>query len=413
MKRLFLLIVVIWAAIGIPYLFRTPYYVRSNDVPAHLGFVQVLAKEHRLPTNAETYQSWQPPLFYEIAARLAPSSPNHTAYVRLLSWATGILFLLAILMFMVELKVPPLAVALALAFLVTTPKFVMVFTSYNNDILANTLGVWIVYLVWQLRKKWSTRLAWLLFILAAAAINTKLTMVTLFASLAVLLVIDAVLKPRQRQVNLKLAGLGLAGLLTILPWMALHNLPASGSLLPTPFAMMPEGMRFYRSPITILEPPGLKIGQWATPFLYQPPITGLQWKGQNFWSAVFVTSIYGENAFSKPAVWVFWTLDALYLLALMAAIWATGLSNKTKWFGYLFGLGILFFILYPLSAPYISNMDWRYIAWAWLPLTLLWAVATQKITKSGRLAQLGLAVFLVTAIILNLAVVFTAQSCCW
>ena len=407
----FAVVALVWAIAGLPYLFRTPDTLRAHDAGAHIAYTRTIMEQGRLPTVSDTYQGWQPPLYYLAASTILPNSDLHTTAVRVVSWLFGLCTLALVYYNLRRFAVARLASVVALVFLATTPKFVMYFTTYNNDAAVGVLAVAIVTLLLGLRGRWVPWQALALWALAVVAINVKLTVGALFAAIFVLLALDWWTRPaRRREIGLLIL-LGVSVPLTLLTWILLHNLPTSGELLPTPLGLIPADFALIDPPWRALTPPALMNGEWVDPYGYSAVVDGVRWKASNFWSFHFVTSIYGEYIWMSPPAAVFWGLVWVHAIVLFVAVGEVRRSAVTTEMGALAALGVIFLIPYPMLDPYTPNMDFRFIAWTWLPYTVLLASAIAR--RAERAVPVGLYLVLAVGAVLHLAVVFAPESCCW
>jgi len=406
----FLLVALVWAVVALPYLFRTPDTLRAHDAGAHIAYTQTLIEDQRLPTFEDTFESWQPPLYYAVMSAVAPGSDLHTTGVRLVSWLFGLGTLWCIHRNCRRLGVPELAAVLALIFLATTPKFVMYFTTYNNDAAVGFIAVAMITLFLQLRERWVTWQVAALWLLAVTAINVKLSVIVLFMAMLFVLGVDWWTRPERRRQTATLVVIGLSVPLAILPWMLLHNLPATGSLLPA-YTEIPAEFALLDPTWRVLTLPGITNGEWIDPYGYSQAVDGVRWKANNYWSFLFVTSIYGEYIWSSPPAQVFWSLAWIHGTVLFVALREFGRNALTVDMGTLLVTAVLLLIAYPTVAPYTPNMDFRYIGWAWLPYTVLLASALSS--RPERRVPAWLYIILGVGVALHLAVVFFPESCCW
>jgi len=62
-----IIVIVVFAITGFLYSFRLPAWIGSDE-PFHYYYVDIIAREQRLPTAEETYESAHPPGYYSVAA---------------------------------------------------------------------------------------------------------------------------------------------------------------------------------------------------------------------------------------------------------------------------------------------------------------------------------------------------------
>lgn len=417
MRRLahpFLIVAVLWALVGLGYLSRTPDTVRSHDVTAHMAYARTLIETGQLPTFEQSYESWQPPLYYYVASAIAPRSSFHATAVRLVSWLLGLVSLGLLYFSLRRLRIAAVAAIAALVFLATTPKFVFYFTTYNNDALVGALAIAVITVFLMLRERWIAWQAALLWAAAAVALNAKLSVVILFAVLAVVLIYDWFERPERRGTTGRLALIGLSVPLSLLPWMVLHLLPTTGSVLPHLPPTLPGSEYHLIEPAwRALSLPAITNGEWIDPYAYGATLDGVRWKAQNFWSFLFVTSIYGEYSWSSPPHAVFWGLVWLHLLVLLVVVRRLLRSEDALVMGRLFVFSVIALISLPMVGPFSHNMDFRYISWAWFPFVALLGSALVERPDRRYPVTWGLGLVLGLATILHLLVLFSGESCCW
>ncbi len=393
----------LWFVVAVLYIGRTPATVRTHDFQGHIDYVRLIQIQHRLPHPSEGWEGWQPPLYYLLMSPLSPGNQaKHIVLVRLVSVLLGMGFLTAVWWWLKEMRLSAEWQAALITFLATTPKFLIHFTTYNNDSMVAALSAWLLICFLSLRRKFRWPLAVVVVLLVTAALYTKLTVVILLATLALLTLSD-LFTPSRRPTALKLIALGLVAGLLYAPWLLLHNLPLSGKLFPDNFGLLGDAIKLQLPTWKIFLPPGFIHGQWTTPFVYTGPIVGFIAKGHNYWSMLLATAAHGEFSWPQPSVFWFW-LDILTLLGVWSlAAWGTVANHFSRLLGAVTFGAVFILGLYPIAHPYIPNMDWRFIAWVWLPVTMLAGYGVKRLVNRnlawlpGAILGLGIIIHLVIA----------------
>jgi hypothetical protein len=367
--------ILIWLAVSLPFVWHTPDGTYTHDFPAHHDYTQRLHRDHRLPLPGEGVETHQPPLYYLMALSCgAPDSPQHVRRVRCLSILFGALALALIASAMLETGCTALAAGLAASFLATTPHFVFFFTSYNNDVLAVLLGILLWSLLIRYAGRPSRRLAIAMGLVTCAGCFSKLafgaTAVSALAGAAYLRYRDRL--SARAFLDFAIAQVAVAPI--ILAYLFLHNLGGAGRWMVLNPLVDPGQALPHSALRSILTPPGITRWEWVTPFAEPFMPIG---KKNSLIAYGWVSAIFGEYPFLRVAhfcVWgIFWA-QTIWLVAALREIFRDVSSR-------LCGLGLVVAWIalagHVLAVPYASSMDFRHVAWVWLPLTLLRARAVE------------------------------------
>ncbi len=262
-------IVLAYLAVAVQYARLTPAW-QAPDEPAHFNYARYVAEHGTLPVlqpgdysqsyleeikgrkfppemsiDAIRYESWQPPLYYLLAAgvyRLAAAGAlaQQLLALRLLSVVLGALLLLVSYRAVTTLAPtrPWLALG-ATALVATVPMHVAVSAAVSNDVLAE---LWVALVTWQLlalvRGPDRGLRPWLLLGITLGAagltkISTGITVPLVVAALGYL----AWREPagRGRALLGRLAAVGVPAVLMMLPWLV-HNVSVYGPADPLVFA---------------------------------------------------------------------------------------------------------------------------------------------------------------------------------
>lgn len=390
-KFLFFFPVIIWLIIVGFYFNRTPYFQRTHDIDGHIEHTRIIAKEHRLAKPHEGWETYHPPLYFFINSFIATNSllnerTLHANTVRLMSIAYGGIALLLIAWILSNIGVDFISRALILLFIGTTPKFVFVFTTYNNDSLANLLCLVILILSYLLYKKWSWKLAVGLILATTAGLYAKLT--TTFCVLIIILIgATGILKQKKiNTIEIRLIVIMFLSLLLLTPWLYFHNYKHVGRFFPSTFQghlkqdlnIINVGQDVIRY-ITTLPIISDNKQTWQDPWSHPGwDLTNPATKARNYWDFNFVTSVIGEYFFEKPGVMIIWIMLLFQLLVHLLAIFSINISNLTRLSFAVIFLGHLIHIIWISTwryPPMPATMDYRYICY----LNALWAILYSNI----------------------------------
>lgn len=379
--------IALWIIIAALYLKHTPLDHRNHDYVHHLYHTEVIVAQHRLPNPYEALETYQPPLYYLINSLVVPQSliegkkEIHGYCVKSLSIIYGAIAIFLLSYLLKGIIDDPNTKLLSLLFLITTPTFVFIFSTYSNDSLATLLAMAIIVISYKLYKNWTKQLARLLLLISIAAVYTKLTtifcMITIFLICFISCLITRKL-PDKKQIGL--VTIFFIAIISLIPWMTLHNYPNTGRLTPTNTDykidqdLTPKN--YLKSIFAIMEFPFTKKRpyKWDDPWvhtMYDPPQT----KGYDYWSTSFITSIIGEYIFTKPDVAFVWFIYWAHLFVYVIALIKWNISTETKLatmlvilchFVYLSQIGRVAYPIYP------AFLDFRLICWSWVGWLILY-----------------------------------------
>jgi hypothetical protein len=375
-RFILLVVLALWTVLALLYSLRTGDRERTHDLGQHLRYTRILAGEHRLPDPREFLPAHHPPFYYLVNGLLAPQSPRHVFYVRILSVVYGQITLAVLALLLRELRVRPLVQLFSLAFLATTPKFVFVFTTYNNDSMATMLSVAMMVVCLKLVKRWRWSSAALLFALSVVGIYTKLTALNVLLVCALLTGCAGYRSWIPRTNAVRVLVLLLSCGITLLPWLWFHNFARTHEFLPFNSHGM-HHMRLEKSALrVVLTPPGVTDGEWSDPYSHLAEAQGT--KRGSLLAYLFTTSVFGEFKFLEPAHAIAWTLVWIHLLVYLSGLRRSLASHETRLGLAVIALGVLSVARLVVHAPWSCNMDFRYIAWTWTGWTVLYAAALQR-----------------------------------
>jgi hypothetical protein len=208
---------------------------------------------------------------------------------------------------------------------------------------------------------------------ATAGLYTKYTVLYLMAVILTVLIWELVHQriswPQGRRVASVML---LAGLLFI-PWLVRHNYAYAHKLFPHNSEhgidwklKLPHGAL-----ATVLTPPGFSNGEWADPFTHQWEFNDN--KKTSYLAFLLASSIFGEYTFFRPSPAIAWIILYCHLILLGMAIRVVGQSVMTRTAALSIAVGIALLSSFVFKLPFAPTMDYRYLAWTWLPLAILYA----------------------------------------
>jgi hypothetical protein len=171
-----------------------------------------------------------------------------------------------------------------------------------------------------------------------------------------------------------------AGVL-FLPWLIGHNYAQTGHLLPAPADENRadfEQVKLPQSPLrTLLTPPGTRRFEWKDPFAHgwgADPIT----KKYSFTAYLLSTWMFDEFEFYYLPGLVLWLMVMVHVGLALCGAAAARHTEVGRSALLVIGAGLLLFSSLIFRYPYATLMHFRYVAWIWLPLAILWAEAGRQ-----------------------------------
>lgn len=427
-RAVFEIVIVAWILIAGYYNLHTSISCRSRDFWGHVQYAEIITKEHRLPTPHEGWETFQSPLYYLIVSYIASPSLSTEmnqealiAYGRALSVLFGGLSLLIITWFLQQINLQPFLQLLVILFTATTPKFVFVFSTFNNDSLATFLSIATLVLAYRLYHKWSKKTAWALLLVAAGSLYAKLTTIISIGCVGIVCCKNLLNKMRPSNIQLKIIYILALSIVLFSPWLVLHNYKHTGRLIATNFDGSIDRFKttqlktlfgvLFRIPQLQENPPDYSH-EFDEPWIYPTwggtphPAT----KRFDTFSYTFIISILDEFHYQAPSVKIIWLILLIHLVVNIISlkyIFESDLS-KLSAFSILFAHIVNIATMMPgmLNVP-VPNVDFRYIAWTWLPWALLFGNA---LSEKSRLSSILNKIFL-TGIIFQIYTLVVISGC--
>ncbi len=402
------IVLVIWTILAILYFSHTMAGERNHDYNGHLEYTELVTSMQTLPMPHDGWQTYHPPLYYLINRFLAPSIISHRAehidYVRILSIVYGFISIWIMGWFFEKINISPFQRFLSLLFICTIPKFMLVFSTYNNDSLVTMLLIASIALSYKLYEEWNKNYAILLLIVSVMALYTKYTAIIGLGILIIMFSWRLITLHLPDKKEMKVLAVLIAGFIAFAPWIYFHNYKSTHQMLPTnadhglgmDLAVDDDRPVFdvvFRLPINFKRDPH----EWDDPWAhgYSRPET----KKHNYWAFCFITSVFSETVYEKPGITTVWLIFWLNLAILILGISRVRKTPLTKIAGSFIGLAYLAHILMLFVKEHSGacGMDYRYIAWIWIAWPILYS---DLLNENSNLSKL-FSKLLIVAIVLQ------------
>lgn len=396
-KTILIIITICWGLTSVLYQAHTKAERRSHDFAGHLYYSSTIANEGRLPKHFESYETYHPPLYYFLCSLVAKDSflgniGTHVHYVRCLSALFGLVTLLLIFHLTGLVTNNGLCRLIILLFTMTTPKFVFMFSTYNNDSLSTLLCVALLVVSYKLYLRWSRILALVFLLVCTAGFYTKYTFIWC-AFVIFIFCIGGIISDKKSARNLiNLILLFAISFSMFVPWIY-YSYKSTGKLFP-----MTMGKNIYKNPnindvkntlSTVLKFPIKKdfFKEWRYPWVYSDSDKPYG-KAYDYFAVVFATSIIGEYTFTKPHESYVWIILLIHFLIYLFAI-KNSLNTRLTAISLLIIISIHLLHIYLIGLirvpVWLACMDFRFIAWSWACWSVLYASICSKESKPLRL----------------------------
>jgi len=377
-------VLLIWTILAILYFSHTLPGEHNHDYGGHLEYSHIIASKKALPKPHDGWQTYHPPLYYLINNFLAPSiiknKANHIDYVRIFSLIYGFITIWIMGWFLEKLNIPPFHRFLSLLYICTVPKFMMIFSTYNNDSFVTMLLVASTVLSYRLYLEWNKNLAILLLLVSTAALYTKYSAVICMGVLILICGKDLIKLRLPGYAERKVLAVLFSSLILFSPWVYFHNYKETHKLFPnnTEHGLGSDLAIDDDRPVidTIIRLPfSLSRGshEWDDPWAhgYSRPES----KKHNYWAFCFITSLFSENVYEKPGVNLVWLMFWLNLVIVLLGLSRIKKTSLTKLAALFIGLAHLAHITLLLSMehPAACTMDYRYLSWSWIAWAVLYS----------------------------------------
>ena len=371
--KVFLIVSIIWLSGMFFYFTNTPHNHRVYDFDGHLQYTEIISGKHKLPSPYDGWETWQPPFYYFLNSFIFPESLKsdkllHINSVRGLSVLYGVLTIFVIFWFIRKMTANSFIQFLVLLFIATTPMFVVMFSTYNNDSLATPLSLIVLALGYKLYFQWSRKLAFFLFLAASLGLYSKLTVGGAIATLMVICFWSLKKNKEVQGSQKKIIFILLLAIASLLPWALLHNKPYSGKLFPNNSGGLAINLRIDDRPsIDRFLPTTIFKGfetMWKDPWNHPWPNEAT--KRYSYWSYIFISSVLSVFQFEVPNIGFAWLFLWVHLLVYIIALKGAFKSDFSKLSFAIIILAHLIDIAYLIKDPFSCTMEYRYICWSWI-----------------------------------------------
>lgn len=433
-KKTLLIVICTWIFIAAWYLIHTKWgdmdISMCYDCLRHFGKTHWIAVEHRLTGGTE--MSHQPPLYYLINSiifkdTLFPNHQNenpmpHINVVRALSVIYGGLTLFLLSSLLKQITKHELDKLLVLLYLCTTPKFVNIFTSYNNDVLLILLIAALGVIAYKLYYRASFLLEVGLFITAVASIFTKYTSVLFIISLILICCKNFLrFKPPMKN-ELRIILILTLSLITLIPWIyyckKIANPPVE--LSPAWDTNVFKGINntdygwlmrnIIQASKMVIRIPLLQLPKraWEDPWVHT--LDEPQTKKSDFWAYSWISSAIGAVIYHKPSQQVIWLLLFVHLLIYIIAFREIFRSKITQLATFIIFFTGFMHLGYLVEKNFEgSAFDYRYQGWN----LGLWTILILSALSNPTFRFIPKRMLMIIAVLINTYVVMVGDGYLW
>lgn len=383
----------LWVIIGFIVLNNIPFDRFCHDFWAHIEYTKILVNQHRFPKPGEGFETHQQPLFYLIASLIAPKALNinlefHTNCVRIVSLLFGAFSIVVIAWMLNEVTKNKWIQLFTLLFIETTPKFVFIFSVYNNDSFVTFFSILLIALTYKFYKENNNIYLKFLPIVSILAIYSKLSALLPILCLIILCLFQIIKYP-DAKMNLKSSEMKiimvlLVSLLSLIP-AGMYNHKCIGVYFPSlDIKGLAYELKFKpeKTFVTIFTPISLLTDfkdKWSDPYVH--PWPHIASKKNDYWAFNYLTSVFGEFDFQSPQKLILWIVLLTHLFVYIVSLTKIFETGIGKLIGALILLAHIFQIAHVIKNPFSCNMDFRFISWLYLPWSILFVKALETQNK--------------------------------
>ena len=352
----------------------TTPWLRQHDVGAHREYIEHLLAHRELPAVLQGWETWQPPLYYCIAAawqRLWPGGAYDDPFrpVQFLGAALYLAAVVAALLAFRRLGLTELEAMGGLCVLVLLPGHLFFAGRINNDVLLPVLGAGALLATAEFVRTGERRWHWWLAILLPAVLATKGSSLAIVGGALLLVMWAEARRSGWRPALWQAYLIGLPAGIWQLAW-CLRTAAQTGDPLYVNTPLLPDNLRLHCSAWSRLlsfDFPAFLGGG----FCYDEPVR------QSYPTAVVTTMLYGEYDmheywFRWPGL-LRWACLGLLLLTAAGALAAPRKELRPVWITCLVLAGCQAAIItaYAFQYPFACNQNMRFFAQAFVPLCCL------------------------------------------
>lgn len=368
--------IVVAGFLAVQYLDVTTPWLRQHDVEGHREYVDYLISARTLPSVKQGWESWQPPMYYGLAAiwRGLFTAFSYDDPFRSIQYMAAALYLSTLVLALYafcRLQLNPIEAIGGLAVLAFLPAHLFFAGRINNDVLLPFLGAGVLLVVVEFIRTGERRWLWWLAGLLLASLMTKGSSLAIVGAALVLVFIAEFRRSDWRRATMMTYLTGLPACLWTCFWW-IRNYDQTGN--PLYFnAGLPDYFR-------ILTPSwqrllSFKLGAFlGGGYYYDDPIR------QSYPSALVTSLLYDEYGmddyhFRWPTLLRLGCLGLLLVLLAGAIVrprrelrplWITCLS--------LMLFQTVFMVVFVIQYPFSCNQNVRYFAQVFGPAACLWGL---------------------------------------
>ncbi len=364
----------------------TPPAVRQHDVEGHREYVDYVSANVRLPEVRQGWETFQPPLYYLVAAVwrwIAFGVPQADPF-RSVQWLAAVIYLGTVALALVayrRLGLNDSEIMAAAALLALVPGHLFFAARINNDVLLPLLGVGVLLLTGKFVESGQRGLLTGLSLLLAGILATKGSSLAVVAGSLALVFWSEARRSDWRRALGRAYLTGLPAGLWLLFW-CWRTAAQTGE----PFyvnAALPDDLLLHSSPWGRMV--SFKFGAFlAGHFYYDDAMR------HSYFTALVTSLLYGEYgmgeyAFRCPQLFRWGCLGVLVIL-LVGAVVPPRRELRPAWLTCLC-LGICQLAItmaYALEYPFACNQNMRFFAQALAPLAGLFGMGVGRLWRVGR-----------------------------
>ena len=384
--------------LALQYLDVTGPWVRQHDVEGHREYVEHLATERSLPSVRQGWETWQPPLYYVVAAAWKSlfSGVSYDDPFRPVQFLAAVLYLalmVASLPLLRRCQFAPAEAAGALGIL-GLPAHLFFSGRISNDVLLPILGGGVMLVTAEFAGQGERRWLWWLAGLLPLSLAAKGSSLGIAAG-ALMVVLYS--ESRRAGWVPALARTYVAAIPTgcwLLLWWG-RNLIQTGDPLYVN-AALPDELRVFGS-----------VGQRLLSVDTSAFLNGSYYYDDNARSSIpmgfLISALYGEYGWQDYGLrWsglLRWGFLGLLFLLLAGAVIRPRAELRSLWITSLCLVfcHALLIVTYALQYPFACNRDMRFFGQVFVPAALLWGLGVGHFWSGGGImGRVGLVTIAVT-----------------
>lgn len=386
------------------YSFALPYYIHAHDVSGHVAYLQHVASHWTIPLTYSSWQAHQAPLYYFIAAPFYALAERFASPALALIYVQQLSLLMAIGMLLTGVGIlrtvfgaDRMRMLLGVAFLSVFPGLIFLTSQINNDVLVTFLGfLWFLQILRAVRSR-RLRDWGIVGLIIGFGMLTKGNALLWLPVTALSAVVARDTWKRRFSAIIFSTFIALVVASPLFLWRHLAD-PNYGLIANAQFL---QGS-------TLLEPSLRELLSFnPVEVLRHRQMLGAsaEDRSQNFPEAVFLTSQFGYADFGQEASIL---LVFAMLLVPLVLLGGMQMARRGEPVPSLVLIALVFcLLLFRLKSPYPPSQNFRYIAVAVLPLSILVAEGAGffRFLLFRAFAQMTVIVYVLTAAVFFFGIV--------